>query len=469
MQVDRHKRMDELLVEELRNTSGDTTRVVAVLWTWLERNQIRLGSLRDKPPAIAEAALHSPRFEGLTDTTLEWVAEAPVRNGAELLARINLRFRDPPEFDIEFSRGVEDSEVIVAWRVSELVRRISRDGLPPAAREYPSPYALAPSLVVCPRTVNDVQLRVVEPDDSPWTETLRRLNLALVYEDSSSFCVHLDTLGDHGVPPPVAVEEERHAGRLDPSALKDEGRCVEAAKLAVSKAAGPASVLVMPELAATPQVVEAIRTQLQETDDAPLLSIVGLYHAIPDDEPEPDASEMAQYVNEAVVLGPDGTELWRHRKLTCASAHTKGAKKEEPESMVYEDIKVGEELVVVPTPLGALAVVICLDAIAEHARVRIAKSPANVLLVPSLSPTVFRHRASLHHLVQALWGVAFVCNRSFETGGWNDESSRSFWAIQRTPLVPPDEKEPSEHPSFIFELKKHERRKDDSEEEDDDG
>ena len=77
-----------------------------------------------------------------------------------------------------------------------------------------------------------------------------------------------------------------------------------------------------------------------------------------------------------------------------------------------EDIVLGSKLQVAPTPLGVLTLLICLDSFVPHVRERVLASPAEVLLIPSLSPTVRRHRTSVEHLAEALWAIAFVCNRA---------------------------------------------------------
>ena len=105
---------------------------------------------------------------------------------------------------------------------------------------------------------------------------------------------------------------------------------------------------------------------------------------------------------------------------------------------------------------------ICLDAFHQKVRDRIEHSPAEVLLVPSLSPSVHRHRDSLQQLVQVLWGVAFVCNRSpygkssphnpEQVSVWNDKGNRSFWVLQRANLPRPRAKAKGAYPSFVFRL-----------------
>ena len=200
---------------------------------------------------------------------------------------------------------------------------------------------------------------------------------------------------------------------------------------------------------------EALKGSLRRERNAPALTIVGLYHLSAKDDEETYAlvaeEKLAGHLNEAAVLGPDGKELWRHRKLSCAEGKMKGS-----DSKVIEDIRPGKRMEFVPTALGNLAVLICLDAIAPQARERFVKGPANVLFVPSLSPSVRRHRNSILHLVEVTWAAAFVCNRSPDQtlgrDAWNAEKARSFWGHQRHGIEIPDARDGSEHHSFVFEL-----------------
>ena len=486
-----------MLIDEVKAADDDIMRVFAVIWTWLERHPVELGSLRDKYSMIVSDALATeleelkePVFEGFRDKTLRWLAEDPLRNAARLLAQIDETVGENPWPEIEPTSGVEEAEVLVAWRGSELVSRLIPDDLfSSKTKEYPTPAALVRWLMVCPRVENQIELVVLEPDGDGWDRAVSQMASAVAQEDRSDFWVHHDTLGDHGLSEPV-LDSEREVGRFDPNQLSEDAqdRCVEAAKAAVEEAARaaveeatastepvpiPASVLVMPELAATPTVLDAISAALRETDKAPVLTIVGLYHLIPEDQPEAGPlggrTGWSEYVNEAVILGPDGEELWRHRKLTPASARV-GAEADEEDAersedetasseyLAIEDIRLGDVLIVVPTPLGTIATVICLDTFAEHARERIAKCPANVLFVPSLSRTVRMHRISLEYLVQPLPRIAFVCNRWMEPGSWNERKSRSFWAFKQkqSSIVIPPGKNPDEHPSFVFKLSEHE-------------
>jgi hypothetical protein len=457
-----------VLIDKLRDAAGNTTRTTALLWTWLESNLLALGSLREKPSIILESVLSSkrggsPLYTTVDEQTLAWLAQAPLRNAAELLARIALEFGDATMPVLEWSTGIDGRDVLVAWNGAQLVRLTSDKPVPPSAAEHPALASLSPSLVVSPRTAAGITLTPLAMYGPEWDVAEMRMRQAMISQDPEGFAVHLDTLGADGRSG-WTQEPGAHVGRYAPEAIAtgDERACSEAAVEAISAAAGPCSILIMPELAATPNVLEVIRRALDEQAQAPVLTVIGLYH-----EPTPPDSwlealagsaPLAEYHNEAVVLGANGSELWRHRKLSCAS----GDVDDSGGPQVHEDIRLGDRLTVVPTPLGVLALAICLDVFARHSRERIATSPANLLLIPSLSPHVRRHRDSVQHLVQALWGLAFVCNRAPEPGDdaacvWEGPDVRSFWAIQRRPLSQPA---PSAggRPSFVFHLQDLEGR-----------
>jgi hypothetical protein len=117
---------------------------------------------------------------------------------------------------------------------------------------------------------------------------------------------------------------------------------------------------------------------------------------------------------------------------------------------------------------------ICLDLFTSISEERIRRSPAEVLVVPSLSPTLTRHRIAMRSLVERLWAIGFVCNRApgdtsanpdcpnAPTGNaknppddgsvWNEEANRSFWMSQREPDASFERRPAGAHHSFVFRL-----------------
>ena len=453
----------EQLVSELRDAGEDLTHIVAILWTWLDSHLLDLGARRTKPPAIRRAALRAEPYSGLSEEDLERLRIDPIGEAALLLGRIGFRLGDPDYALAESTVGFGGVEVIVFTRLSELIRRIGGGELPPSALEHPSLSTLVPALVVVPAEVAGIRLEAPAPEGPEWEVIQRGLELGLLPGAGEPLEFHLDTLGSAGFSawepdpdPDLGVGALLEAGVTDP----ERAEALEAVEGAIEAAAGPTRILILPELAVDDVVLEAIRTKLAGmAGRAPALTVLGRYHrrsAEDGDQSAADAPELGRYVNEALVLGPGGGTLWSHRKLTSAQGTVMGA--DGPVSIV-EDIRPGRSLTVVNSALGNLGLVICLDAIAAHSRERLAASPVNVLLVPSLSPKVRRHRSSLQHLVQVLWGSAFVCNRSPEPGEgeecWNEEENRSFWALQRRDLELP-EPDPA-RPSFVFRLDESEK------------
>jgi len=457
----------EALLAVRKEKEGDAG-IVAILWTWLDSHLLNLGSLEEKPPSIRQAAYRAAPYGGVNEVVLKWLEKSPLRNAAELLAQIGRSFEVRDEPLLELKPGIDENEVIVAVRRPSLalaMRNESGEEGPPGSAEHPSLSTLAPRLLVCPLKMHEIELQVLDTLSDEWDLALAPLEQR--GKDPpipSSLCIHLDTLGEHGLSG-WSVDNGQPAGRYKPEAIAadDERDSIAAAKVAVKKASGTPSLLLMPELAAPPSVLDAIAGELDGRADLPLLTVVGAYHRLPEetDPIDPDLvgeGTVAQHVNEAVVFGPDGTELWSQRKVSCAGA---GAHPPADPGLV-EDTRPGRQLKLVSTPLGTLAVVICLDSFHQTVRDRIAASPAEVLLVPSLSPTVHRHQDSLQQLVQVLWGAAFVCNRSpfgkdspynpEKISVWNDKGNRSFWVLQRASVTRPRAKAKGAYPSFVYRL-----------------
>lgn len=460
----------DALLSRLREIQpGESAQLVAALWTWLDQHLLALGSLREKAPVIRARALGQP-FEELAEEDLEQISEDPLFAAALLLSRIHHHLAAqamPPV--AEDAVGIDGRAVVVVWRAPALAQRL-RPGSdePPPAIEHPALAALAPRLAVSPVSLSGIRVRVGPPDggdEEDWLRVMTELRSCLG-DDDTPLHIHLDTLGSSGLPKlewtVLSEEPAAGVGWFAPDE-NTEGEAADAVRAAVAEASGPdPSILVLPELALSDASVAALKSALEELDDRdqgpPVLTVAGCLHRPLEagsveaavDEELRGTAQLAGHVNEALILGPGGQELWRHRKISSAQAPVSH---DGVEMTLVEDIQLGNELRVVPTPLGHLAVVICLDAFAAHVRDRLVASPADLLLIPSLSRRVHRHRSSLNELVQKLWGAAFVCNRwppEDERTGWNEDSNRSFWAIQRQePQIPPP-KEPGEHPSFVL-------------------
>ena len=201
--------------------------------------------------------------------------------------------------------------------------------------------------------MNEIQLEVLDTLGPEWDLALAPME---VREKKGqpiprSLCIHLDTLGENGLSG-WEPDATRPVGRYTPERIteEDEKATIAAAKMAVEKARGKPSILVMPELAAPPSVLSAIAGELDGHEDKPLLTVVGAYHRLPDtadliDDDLVGESAVADHVNEAVVFGPDSTELWSQRKVACAEAASGDAAK----AGWVEDIQPGRRLKLVST------------------------------------------------------------------------------------------------------------------------
>jgi predicted amidohydrolase len=430
--------------------AGSKVAVVAVLWTWLEENLPELGGYRQKSPEIVEAAERRGTYSGITD--VDWVPfeQDPAMAAAELLAWIEQSI-DPAWPLMVAAKSFGGEEVLVTLRANEFVEKASGVEEPPTAHEHPSLTTLAPSIVVSPIKVKGAWLKGELAEGHVWEATLKPLRTQLT-KSKPKIQVHLDTLGSPGLSNWVQRKGKGRRGHFGKIREPDRLACVEAACEAVRRAAvrGTATILVLPELGVDETALEAIKDELRRLEDGrPCLTVVGIRHQRAKRKPM-----RAGWVNEAVVLAPNGAELWRHRKLKAAGSTKPAGGYDE----YLEDILVGDTLRVFQTPIGNLAVSICLDCFGEGSRERLSESPASVILVPSLSKSATPHRTSLNQLVNKLYAIAFVCNRSpfvkEGAGHWNGEEGRSFWALPvRGSITPPAKADPeNDHPSFVFDL-----------------
>jgi Carbon-nitrogen hydrolase len=197
----------------------------------------------------------------------------------------------------------------------------------------------------------------------------------------------LDKLRGSPPPPFVSLRDPRNEDALK-QAVEEALREAREQKV---------TILILPELAITPGIKDRISELLQGhgDDGYPLLALLGLCHAlIPGKQSD---------VNEAVLLGPSGTVLHRHRKL---APFTQGG-----DFPCGERIETGSVITILESDIGNLTALICLDLFHVGARRIIERSHANLLLVPSLSQTTSAHRHAAADFVASQLAGTFVSNR----------------------------------------------------------
>ncbi len=165
-----------------------------------------------------------------------------------------------------------------------------------------------------------------------------------------------------------------------------------------------ATFLILPELSIPPATLTAIQRDLAGTPSSnwPLLILAGTCHR--------SQSEKDNDLNEAILLGPDGREQHRHRKLTNF-IHQR------PDGQIGERVDVGHVISVLESPLGNLVPLICLDLFHDTLRNSLNECHGTIFLVPSLSPTTSAHREAARQYWRQRWVSSFVCNRWFATTG----------------------------------------------------
>lgn len=194
-------------------------------------------------------------------------------------------------------------------------------------------------------------------------------------------------VGASSWPPFIHLGDPANDGEV----LADALRAIDAARKA------QATILVFPELSVSAATYDAIRATLAGSgdEDYPVLTIVGLCHRT--------LESGGVDVNEAVVLGPDGSERHFHRKLypfTKGKGYLSG-----------ERLETGSQISILPSSIGNLAVLICLDLFHPESLASLNDSDANLLLVPSLSPKTTAHETAATQLMATNLCSSFVCNR----------------------------------------------------------
>jgi predicted amidohydrolase len=155
-------------------------------------------------------------------------------------------------------------------------------------------------------------------------------------------------------------------------------------------------------------VLGPLRRRLDATRSLQLVLVAFTHQSLPD----------GTDVNEAILLARGHAKpLIRHRKLHPFTDRA---------TDLTECLTVGEEIHVLATPIGNLAVLICVDLLVEKVKERVSHSPASVLFAPSLSPESDAHDA--HAKIHAAAG-----RRVFVANTWRDDPRGVAGSLVRTP------------------------------------
>jgi predicted amidohydrolase len=153
-------------------------------------------------------------------------------------------------------------------------------------------------------------------------------------------------------------------------------------------------------------------------------------------------------LNEAVLLGPDGSELRRHRKLAPFTDYSSGE-----EYPCGENLETGTVVTVLECSLGNITPLICIDLLNTTVKDILSRSHGNFFPVPSLSPKTSAHQSSANELQPRTLASTFVCNH------WKDgppvHKTTSFYQVParkgRRFHVPADA-QGADRPYLLFDL-----------------
>jgi hypothetical protein len=461
------------LINALDRTGERLDGWVAVLWTWLVPRMAALDDRAEKVSWIRERGLEDP------------VALPDLRGSLEALRHSDDQLADaacalvalerwiaqegrPDTIHSEPVAGVDGELYYVtswsSWLAEAFWEHTARHRSEPPATAYaPSIHILAPRLLVVPAVVDGISLEAVEPiaDAHAWRslQRVRHRFEAIVAckpearEQPPRFVVHLAALGPNPLDGLKPDARRRVFAYTDPRPGAPTNAEIEASvtKAVEAAAAAGASILLFPELAIPIGCLQTLKEVLAATEHGPALTVAGLRHddvVLRGEAALDDAGTvLSRWANEAIVLGDDGHELFRHRKLTAYAFDYEGVR-------LQEDTRLGSQLPILRSAVGNIAVLTCLDSFGLTAD-RLRQSYASLVLVPSLSGSVAPHRVALADAVRLLWGAAFVCNRAptpRDSAGWLLERVRSFWSIALMNDCRPARQLDTTQPTFVFDL-----------------
>lgn len=391
-----------------------------LLWTYLNQARVAAGENHSRDtmgvhPFRIEP--HLPPGPSLRTRLAEAVREIQTRKGDDFelyalrwLMALDLLLdqRQGGQLEESWIPGLDGMEYRVRRRnhfLADSFPRVTSQADQSGSRDLYARFHMA-----VPRTVQGISIEIRAEEE--WAEPALRSRLG---REKNRFCVMLwplQTILDYPALSPGNTLSDFVS--LDRIGNEEELRGEICTALATAREQ-EITLLLFPELAVPPETREDIRLTLETHGPAghPLMTLFGCCHR---QLPE------GGVVNEAVLLGPDGTELHCHQKL---AAFTKIVTRDRA-LISGEPIRVGTRLSVLESPLGNLMPLICLDFIHQPLFQALTSSHANVFAVPSLSHTTADHRNRAEDLLRTNLASSFVSNRAL---AGPTEPATSFFRI----------------------------------------
>ncbi len=186
------------------------------------------------------------------------------------------------------------------------------------------------------------------------------------------------------------------------------------------------AVLVLPELMIDAGLIEFTRNRLRRENrkrvsassgkEGLLLVVAGSFHQCEDENAQHGDEQVPH--NVSTILDHRGNILWTHRKMERFSFSRRDIENipemasifEEFKNDGHEGISVSDKLLCANTPLGRLAVCICIDFFHKDHAEAFRNSGANVFLVPAMTHKASRFRDTAQMLGSCGLASSFVAN-----------------------------------------------------------
>jgi hypothetical protein len=400
---------------------------LVLLWTYFEDDRVGLSSVEDLVRARWRYAVLLPEHDqihgparALLAAALEDLRSQSDSGEFDLLALRWLKGLDrllnegnPQDFEIGRFTGFDGRPYAVRGRNAFLANHFEKTGhqVRWAAHQGLSLAAYCRHFMVVPGEVQGIRIRAV----SAWGSSHLQDRLYAERESLRIMLWPLQTPPDY--PGLDALNAKVPPDRIVLDEIRNEPELQEEIAAAVRVARQErVTLLIFPELAVPPATEERIRRDLARhgVDGHPVLTLFGCCHR--------PSSQGNLHLNEAVLLGPDGSEIHRHRKLAPFTDYRFGEA-----HPVGEVLETGKAFTVLESAIGNLAPLICIDLLNDEVKEVVRRSHGNLFPVPSFSKETKAHRhAAITLQVRARAGT-FVCNR------WTTPLSKDTTSFYRIP------------------------------------